>query len=264
MSIKNEHLLYDYKTIKTPSNNAKSFLKHCHNSYEIIFFKSGHASYVIDEKKYKLHKNDLIFIRPFKYHYIEFFDDSEYSRVNIAFSETIINKSLLSTIPRELEVINCPPGSILESIFNRMNYYTSILLENDFLELLTAMLVEVIYNLNHIDADMISASPTLPAILVSALEYIHKNLFTIKEIREVSNHLNISEQYFFRLFRTQLHISPFKYLTLKRLLHAQSMIRSGKNPTETCFLCGFDNYNSFYRQYTKLFGHSPSQEKNKH
>ena len=233
---------------------------HCHNTYELIFFEKGEANYIIDDKKYKLHKNDLIFIRPYKYHYIEFTKDTEYSRINIAFSDTLINPSLLEAISPEIEVINCPPESIIAGLFSRMKYYAIKLNKDDFSEILSALLTETMYNLFLADIDMAYIPSSLTPLLSDAIEYINTNLFTIKEIKEVSERFNISEQYFFRLFRTQLHISPHKYLITKRLLHAQNMLQQGKRPTEIYYLCGFDSYVSFYKQYVKAFGHPPSQE----
>ena len=203
----------------------------------------------------------LVFIRPYKYHYIEFTKDTEYSRINIAFPDTFVNRGLLQAIPPEIEVINCESEGIIAGLFNRMDYYKEKLNKENFSEILSAMLTEVLYNLFLVDIDMVHIPSSLTPLLSNAIEYINSNLFSIKEIKEVSNRFNISEQYFFRLFKTQLHISPYKYLIIKRLLYAQNMLRQGKRPTEIYYLCGFDSYVSFYKQYVKMFGHPPSQEK---
>ena len=260
MTFKTEQLSYNHLTFKKPSERPETFSMHCHNTYDLIFFQKGEANYIIDDKKYKLHKNDLIFIRPYKYHYIEFTKDTEYSRFNIAFSDTVVSQSLLASIPDEIEVINCPPESIIAGIFSRMEYYTIKLSQDDFAVMLSSMLTEIMYNLKLSDIDMAHIPSMLTPLLSGAIEYINENLFTLNEIREVSNHFNVSEQYLFRLFRTQLYISPYKYLVTKRLLHAQNMLQQGKRPTEIYYLCGFDSYVSFYKQYVKAFGHPPSQE----
>ena len=95
MIIKTEQISYNHLTFKKPSLAPEPFSMHCHNTYEFIFFEKGEANYIIDENKYKLRKNDLVFIRPSKYHCIEFTKDTEYSRINIAFPDTFVNKNLL-------------------------------------------------------------------------------------------------------------------------------------------------------------------------
>lgn len=260
MIIKTEQLLYNHSTFKKPSLTPEPFSMHCHNTYELIFFEKGEANYIIDEKKYKLHKNDLIFIRPYKYHYIEFTKDTEYSRINIAFSESLVKESVLKSIPKELEIISCPSDSVTGEIFAHIEYYSKKLPEDMFIDILSAMITEIIHNLRLTDIDMVYIPSTISPLLTEVLEYINKNLFTIKEIKELGNLFNISEQYLFRLFQTQLHISPHKYLTIKRLLYAQTMLQQGKRPTEIYYACGFDSYVSFYKQYVKMFGHPPSKE----
>ena len=261
MIIKTEYILYNHETFKQPSLTPEPFSLHCHNTYELIFFERGEANYIIDEKKYKLHKNDLILIRPYKYHHIEFTRDTEYSRINIAFSGSLIKESLLQSLPEELEIINCPPDSIIGGLFSRMGYYARRLPEDMFIDILTAMLTEILYNLHLADIDMAYIPSTLSPLLAEILEYINTNIFTIKEVKEISTRFNISEQYFFRMFQKQLHVSPHRYLTIKRLLYAQTMLQQGKRPTEIYYVCGFDSYVSFYKQYVKMFGYSPSKEK---
>ena len=141
-----------------------------------------------------------------------------------------------------------------------MEYYSIKLCENDFAKILCSLLTEIMYNLRLCDIDMAHIPSMLTPLLSNAIEYINENLFSIKEIREVCAHFNVSEQYLFKLFRTQLYISPYKYLVTKRLLYAQNMLQQGKRPTEIYYLCGFDSYVSFYKQYVRAFGHPPSQE----
>ena len=46
---------------------------------------------------------------------------------------------------------------------------------------------------------------------------------------------------------------------MKRLSKAQQLIAMGKKPTEIYTECGFTDYGTFFRNYTKHFGFSPSQ-----
>lgn len=258
MFIKTEQLVYNHQTYKNPM--TKHFPVHCHRMYELIFFERGEANYVIDERKYRLRKNDLVLARPFKYHYIEVTGECEYSRMNIIFSNQIVSDALLDSIPKELDVINCTSESILHGIFERINYYSTKLDEEDFSSILKAMLTEVVYNLRLVDIDAVHIPKTLPPILVRSLEYINENLFSVKDIKSICKLVNVSEQYLFRLFQNQLHISPHKYITTKRLLHAQTLLKQGHRPTDIYQRIGFDSYVSFYKQYKKVFGCPPSSD----
>ena len=262
MDNKLQNLTYNHILFKNPISNTEKFTLHSHNNYELLFFKKGEADYVIEERKYKLKKNDLVFIRSGKYHYIEIKSDSDYERVNISFDASVVGSKLLHMIDEGIEVVNCPKESVIGEIFARLEYYDSNLSEQNFFALLPSLLIETFYALTISYDDGINIPSEISPILTKAIKYINDNLFSIKSIKEISDQFFVSEQYFFRLFQTQLKTSPKKYLNSKRLLRAQKMIQRGKKPIEVYLQCGFETYVGFYKQYLKTFGYPPSKERN--
>ena len=237
-------------------------MQHSHNFFEILYFESGDITYVVENREYKLKKHDLVFTRPLTYHYLELKSNAEYERHNIAFNSNFVIEEFLDQIPSDVEVVHCPPGGIISQNFERIKYYNEHLSEQEFQQILSGLLQEILLNLryanNHALGNFSSPSP----ILGKALEYINENLFTIKNISEISNALFITESYFFKLFKDQLKISPKKYINTKRILHAQKLIQCGQRPTDVYEQCGFESYVGFYKQYVKTFGISPSAENN--
>ena len=55
-------------------------------------------------------------------------------------------------------------------------------------------------------------------------------------------------------------MSPKQYIISKRLAKARKMIRRGERPTAVSAECGFGDYTTFFRNYKKYFGYSPSLE----
>lgn len=256
-----KNLTYNHFNYTNPLSEPETFMMHSHNSYELVFFERGNATYIIEDRKYSLKKNDLVFIRPLLYHYIEIQPNSEYTRFNLAFSEDFIGPQLLQSVPEGIEVINCPKGGIISDIFAKMDYYRLHLPEEAFIDVLQSLTKELIYNLQMTEEGGTAIPAELSPLLTQALEYINENLFSIKDIKEVCAQFFVSEQYFFRQFQTQLKTTPKKYLNTKRLLHAQMMLWRGKKPIEVYQECGFETYVGFYKQYVKTFGYPPSQEK---
>lgn len=260
-SIKRPNITYNHSVYKNPHEHSQAFMMHSHNSYEILFFENGDVNYVIEDRKYNLKTNDLVFIRPLRYHYLEIRSKAEYSRFNISFDSKFINKKLLDDVPDEIEVINCPNESIIAENFKRMDFYNAEIEEEDFVKILACLLTEIFYNINISKDNYVSIPSGMSLILTEVLDYINKNLFLIHDIKEVCCEFFISESYLFKLFQAQLKTTPKKYIQTKRLLYAQKMIRSGKRPTDLYLECGFETYTGFYKNYKKHFGYSPSEEK---
>ena len=218
---------------------------------------------VIHQKNQGISAARNIGLREVKGEYIFFVDSDDYIAEN--YVEELVSamekENTDISIPSTLEIVNCAQNSILSNLFKRMDYYRSIFNETAFYNLLPSLLNELLYNLS-LSVDHAENNPfKTSTFLTEALEYINDNLFTIKTIKEVSEHFFVSEQYFFKQFQTQLKITPKKYINDKRLLHAQQMIQQGKKPIEVFEQCGFESYAGFYKQYVKTFGRSPSKEK---
>lgn len=248
---------YNHYLRKTPSE--RSFSGHSHNLYEMLYVLSGDATLVIEDKKHKLKSGDLIITRPSKYHFIQIDSEADYERHNVLFDHKKLGIDM-SMLPCELDVVNIKKGSIISDIFDKLDYYCESFGKNEFPKIARLLIQEIIYNLSLVEEREDEHFSVINPLLSKALAYIGENLFTIKDISEVAQAVFVTESYLFRLFKRELLKSPKKYITEKRLLYAQNQLKKGKKPTDVSAACGFDDYTTFYRNYSLLFGRAPSFE----
>ena len=246
---------------KSYPRSRREFPAHSHNEYELIFFLDGDVSYIVENRKYLLRKYDLVITRPKTHHSLVLNSTCVYERVNILLSPDGFLASLLETLPEGVDVIDCKGNRVVLENFNKLDAYEQHFSAEAFSNLRAALLTEICYNLTSRGEALSVAAKTMPPIIEKALAYINQNLYTIKQVSEISDALFISKNYFFRIFKEELKISPKKYLTNKRLLHAQTLMAGGERPTAVYSLCGFENYITFYKQYVEFFGYPPSKEK---
>lgn len=251
-------LKYNHHLKRAPSGS--SYTGHSHNLYEILYVLNGDVTHVIEDRKYKLKSGDLIITRPSKYHFIQIDSTADYERHNILFDHKKIGIDM-KMLPTELDVVNVAKGSIISDIFEKLDYYCKTFAPEEFAQFAKLLIQEIIYNLAHVDSRDEKSFSVINPILSLALSYIAENLFTIKDISEVANAVFVTESYLFRLFKKELFKSPKKYITEKRLLYAQNQLKKGKTPTEVASICGFEDYTTFYRNYTSMFDKSPSDER---
>ena len=257
-----DDFVFNHLIHKNPKDSRNLFAKHVHNQYEIIFFISGDATYIIEDKRYKLHPYDLVLIPPSRYHYIQIDSDADYNRFDILFPTNEIGEELIARVPEGIDVISCGDNRTIKDIFNRMDKYTA--LGCDVIkDLLGGMIKELFYNLSEKLHERIYTPENTSPTISKALDYINNNLYTIKDIEEVSSSLFIAPTYFFRLFKEQMKISPKKYITVKRLISAEARIRNGEKPTDIYSECGFATYTAFYKRYLDYFGIPPSKKQSK-
>lgn len=250
-----DHFFYRY-SVTTPWKDGVS--SHTHSLYELIYFMRGDASHVVEDRMYKLSRGDLVIVEPGKYHDIRFDGEREYERINILFDPETLGLDRAIRFASHTEVVSLVERPETAGIFAKMARYQAALPEGEFVEAATHLLYLLFCDLS-LDEQEKRGYSKLHPMLSEALAYIADNLFAIDNVHEIAEALHVTESYLFRLFREELNTSPKKYVTDKRLLAAQGMIRLGRRPSEVYAECGFSDYTSFFRSYKKFFGASPSK-----
>ena len=75
-----EQLLYDHLVIADPRSERERFARDTHNEFELLLFVRGDVTYVIEDRRYKLRRHDLVIIHPSRYHYLRIDGDADYER----------------------------------------------------------------------------------------------------------------------------------------------------------------------------------------
>ncbi len=250
---------YKHEIMPVPPNDY--FCMHTHNQYEIIYFVRGDATHVIEDRKYKLKPGDLLLIQPMKYHFIQIDSPATCERYIIGVDNFLLGVSLTSLFGDSLEVIDLSKEVEIDRFFHKIDHYLQSLAAEDLEKLFPALMTELIYDVVIASRKKIVRNATvLNPVLSEAIAYINDHLLTLKTISEISDHLFVSESYLFQLFKKEIHQTPKKYITDKRLLLAQTMIRGGERPSDACAKCGFSDYSVFYRSYKSFFKKTPSED----
>ncbi len=258
-----DNIFFNY--LKTEKINLRSFPyePHEHNICELIFLKRGNAKYFVEGRDYKLAKNTLVLTRPGDRHMIHFDEEGPYERYDLFFDEKNVPPDLYKKIPPKLDIVNFDGNVMVCDLFKRSSYYCEHFGGELLSRVLCSFAEEIFYNIaialeEMSDDDQCSAS--INPLVTSALSYIEENLTANITINDICDKLFITNSHLHHLFMNHLQISPKRYILSKRLNLARRGIRSGQKPIEACMQSGFCDYSTFYRDYKKTFGHSPSQE----
>ena len=237
-----------------------AYSMHTHNAYELIYFLDGDASHVIEDRKYKLKRGDLILIRPMSYHFIQIEGQARYERYDILFDPKAHGVEGVERLPEDLEVVSLADNPLAEDVFRRCDAYRLGCTDEVFSRLLPHLLSELFLNLHTVGKlNPAAEGARLSPLISEALRYINRNLCSPLDIGQIAAGLYVSESYLFRLFKRELHQTPLKYIREKRLMMAKKMLSEGERPTAVCSRCGFSDYTTFYRNYVAFFGYPPSE-----
>ncbi len=229
--------------------------KEFHTFHEVFLFLGGEAEIISDTMQEKLATNTLVLIPRGKFHQFTVKAGAEYERCIFNFGSV---RELDQLVEKKLSEVTVMPVPCSSEQLERL--YRAAREAPDTLEskiLAKAVLAELLCLVN--DDNVYDRTSSLHPIVRSAVDYIDSHISDSICIGDIASHLHISTSYLTRIFRTNMHISVYRYITEKRLVNAARLIKSGVPTTKAAEISGFTDYSSFYRLYKTRFGKAPSE-----
>lgn len=238
------------------------FSMHTHTTAELFYFVSGKAVYHIEGSSYTLQPGDILLMRPAEAHYIEQDQTLPYERICLNFETTILSaldpeSTLLRPFydrdpgKRNLYRTAGTPNDICRT------YLDNILNAPDDRLKALANLILLLRQVGTMFEKNNTAGSQPETLEYRIVRYINQNLDKELTIQQLCSQFFISRAQLCRRFKKVTGTSVGKYVTAKRLIAAQNLIRQGKKPTEVYAACGYQDYSTFYRAYLQHFGYSP-------
>ncbi len=243
--------------------NPTDFKSHTHTQCELYYFISGKGKFHVEGSEYPLSSGDILIMRSTESHYVEIDPRYPYERIAVHFEEEILHDidpdhKLLSVFyDREAGKENLFTADDFQTdnfkLYLRNMTYTS---RDQRLQILTGLLplLNELYNasLNRSDG---STPPESNAYRI--IRYVNEHLYEELSLDTICKEFYISKPQLCRIFKRATGSTVWEYVTVKRLVAAQQLIRSGFSIAEAARKCGFGDYTAFYRAYRKQFGETP-------
>lgn len=126
--------------------------------------------------------------------------------------------------------------------------------------LLYSMLLEL-YRCFDIADKKESAFPSseLLPLLSESVKYIDTHFTEDISLSDISEKAHLSRAYFSTVFKKYTGISPFDYITIKRVEKAVEYLKTTSlSKLEIASLCGFNSSSNFYKAFSKVTGRKPN------
>lgn len=248
------------------------FRLHSHDAFEFLVFLGGECDFFCEGKTYNLKKGDIVIIPPYAVHKANVKNFDNYERIMFTISTHLMEEFLsISPAMKEDIVSQKIQGSYLLSL-NIKIFQDVISLLQDItlrrkngeeyhsfaLHYLLFQALQLIFNPAS-SMPRMNRKNELDQRFVSILEYIESNLTdTNLSLDNVSTHFHLNKYYFSHYFKGNMNLPFYRYVSLKRLARAVTMIKQNQNSIEEiASKSGFTDYSSFYRLFKKEYNLSP-------
>ena len=227
-----------------------------HPHHEIIYYIDGDATFISGNSCTVLEKNTLIFVPKGYFHNFNIKQQDKYVRLTISFPDIpILNEVLMEIsdiiVTRNADVINFAK-TIVKTIDGTPFTSQALSVYASFLSLMSELT-------RHQGASIQPKSEKNALSLCIAFidEHFTENI----TVSDLAKKYFVSKSFLFSEFKRSFGISIHKYITQRRMIYAKNLLDEGNKPTDVYSLCGYSDYSTFYKAYTKRFGQSPKVAK---
>ena len=269
--IKRGQLNNDYKLFRLKDRSDIQFEHHYHEFNKIIIFISGNVIYNIEGKSYKLMPWDILFVPRNQVHKPIVEPDEEYERIVIWINDNFLkehgneeddlltcfrlareNRHLLRIFKNSVNSIKSILSKI-ESEEKGEQFGTGILCNALFLELMVYINRLQMEPSEHVEDIEVKFDEQIQNII----KYINTNLGAELSIDILSKMFFINKYYLMHKFKANTGCTIHNYVINKRIQRCAAYINEGISPADAANECGFNDYSSFARAFSKMFGVTP-------
>lgn len=233
--------------IGTLINNVYYVYPHCHDCWEIVYYTSGSGQVNIDGKIVPFETGDIFAIPPNVPH----FDSSDHGFRNYHYN-------FYDSEFNQHGYLKLHDGEGGEFLILLKQMYTEYHFKRENWENIVDSLYEALKNYIYSFLHHPAFNPYVSGLIKAVIDNLSDSSFDIsKRIAEIP----LNPDYFRKLFCQQTGKTPLNYLLWKRMRYAEQLLNSKSvshlSIKEIAWICGYDNYYYFSRQFKSCFGKSP-------
>ena len=257
--------IYFHHSIST--HTTEKFALHCHNFYEVYFFITGNARYLVEGIEYRPEPYSMLLIAPNVFHGVSIQSEHPYERYSAHFLPEALHENNRETLLTPFHQATIYYNQIDD--FHISNYFEMLLACRDMeprlqklamQARLESMLAQVVHLQKSSENSPRIRSKTSysPHRLVI---YINNHLQEPLSLSQLSGLFYIGKNQLNHTFRQATGTTINRYINQKRATLARQYILEGMSPSSACVQAGFQDYSNFFRTYKKIHGYSPAETK---
>lgn len=272
---KKGYLYDDFRMFYLTGKETKNYEYHYHDFCKLIVFMKGNVTYTIEGKSYKLKPYDLVLVDRGAIHKPIVNPQESYDRIVFYISDAFFKEFASETcnlhycyekaqregvdVLRFPALVNTRIREILQDMQknNEEKAYASAV----YAKVLFTQLM-ILINRGCMDGTgSFHHDVSYNQKMIDLLCYISEHLTEDISVDELAGHFFMSKYHMMRQFKQETGYTIHQYITEKRVLLANSLIRTGMRATDACFMSGFKDYSTFLRAYKNRMQKCPTSKR---
>ena len=242
-------------------NNSDVSEREIHTYHEVMFYMDDDTLLLTESGQQHIKTNTLLIIPKETYHFFRLAENKSFLRMKISLPDSFVTSTPLKALFSELKIIEDPAEHIL-SLLDKLCRITGDHIDETQSFYAYSAVLFLLSELNAYETSLPQIKRKWEHhIITHIVSYISNHLEQDLTVATLAREMNYSPSCITHCFKKELGISVHQYITMRRLIRARNLIQIGDKISNLPAACGYRDYSSFYKAYTKFFGYPPSQEK---
>ena len=246
-------------------SNQKAFdqaSSHFHNYYEIYILLSGRRRYVIDNEIYDIEAGDIVVIPPMIIHKTQHIPETPYDEKHERFLYCVrdLPEVVKPVFDNCLYRPNEKSREYIQALINESLNETGDDEASNLLHKLNLQKILLVLLRSPENKSVPRRLSTRDRLMQEAAGFIKENCHRQISLKDISDRIGFTPEYFSSLFKTAIGFNFVDYLNNMRVAKALSYLsESDKSISEISEICGFNDSNYFAIVFKKIVGISPTK-----
>lgn len=268
------HIIDSPFTIGTSSSFSTHIPYHSHSHYEIYYFRSGKANYIINDRIHVLEPGDLIVMHGMTLHRAHVDPGVPYHRTTIHFDPVYFKQLIQPAYADDLLL----PFEKLQNVRLQLRGDRKLEAEESLEKLeklyrendpfskqrAHALLLDFMILLNQLCEQPLKEKNSFPSSkehhVQTVISYIDKHFNEEITLEGIQDELHLSKYYLAKTFKEVTGTTIFQFLMQRRIYQAKIELLDSSRPiTEIGYDVGFKHPSHFTRTFKLQTGYTPEQ-----
>lgn len=244
-------------------NSNFHYAKHFHDTLSIGAIEKGEVSYRHNDKDYLLKPNALAIINPYELHSCNPFKNQART-YHMTYIDTHwckqIQESIFGKLDKFLPLLymNIDDKKLYKEYIN----LNRTLLDKKYLyiekeELLYKFLLNLFVKYPSLDKQTNKDYTNYEILVEKSKKFMGQNFSENITIKDISEHLQISEFHFIRVFKQTTHMTPHAYLLNLKVIEAKRLLNLGEDISQVALKVGFFDQSHLNRVFKSQVATTP-------
>lgn len=256
------------------SRGKREYREHHHTECELSTIMSGSGIYSVSKKEYSFSAGDVFLFGGDEIHYLTDISDN-FLILNVQFKPQLLwsDSDAFSVLRIFFARNNHFENKLTNNIYTEEIHNKIILLNKELSDkrdgyalmvkyILYSCLLTIVREYDYIDlSEEYTYLKSTIKSMRAALDFIDNNLSDAAlSLNDIAACASMSPTYFSGTFKKMNSVSPWEYITVKRVEKAVMLLKTTDlTKLDIAQRCGFSSSSNFYKAFSKVTGKTPSQ-----